>query len=92
MALAQRIERLEARVTTDQKELFKEAAEARGQSLTDFIVSSVRDAALAALHEKQVFEISRRDQQAFVDALLSPAQANDRLRAAAERHGYLLER
>ncbi len=92
MALAQRVERLEARVTAEQKELFQEAADARGQSLTDFVVGSVREAAVAALRERDVIELSRRDQQAFVDALLAPAHVNVRLRAAAKRHGYVRER
>lgn len=92
MALAQRVERLEARVTAEQKELFQEAANARGQSLTDFVIGSVREAAVAALRERDVIELSRKDQEAFVEALLGPARVNVRLRAAAKRQGYLRER
>jgi uncharacterized protein (DUF1778 family) len=92
MAVAMREERLEARVTAEQKELFKEAAQLRGQTLTDFIVSSVRETALAVLRERQVVELSRRDQQAFVAALLGPAKPNRRLREAAKRQGYLANR
>lgn len=92
MAVAMREERLEARVTSDQKKLFKEAAQLRGQTLTDFVVSCVRETALAVLRERHVVELSRRDQKAFVDELLGPAKPNLRLRKAAKRQGYLVDR
>src|SRR5436190_2186232 len=63
-------ERLEARVTPEQKELFKEAANLQGVTLTDFIVSSVHQAAVRALEARHVLELNRRDQKAFVKALL----------------------
>jgi uncharacterized protein (DUF1778 family) len=79
-------ERLEARVTSEQKELFKEAANLQGVTLTDFIVSSVHQAAVRALEARHVLELSRNDQKAFVKALLSPKTPNQRLRAAWARH------
>ena len=39
-------ERLEARISPEQKPLFKEAATLRGVTLTDFVVSSVHEAAV----------------------------------------------
>lgn len=92
MAVAQRIERLEARITQEQKELFKEAADVRGLTLTDFVVVSVREAAVAALRERDALQLTRTDQEAFVSALLGPARINKTLRAAAKRHGYLRKR
>jgi len=79
-------ERLEARVTPEQKELFKEAADLQGVTLTDFIVSSVHQAAVRALEARHVLELSRHDQKAFVKALLHPEGPNQRLRAAWSRH------
>jgi uncharacterized protein (DUF1778 family) len=79
-------ERLEARVTPEQKELFKEAADLQGVTLTDFIVSSVHQAAVRALEAQHVLELSRTDQKAFVKALLHPEGPNQRLRAAWSRH------
>ncbi len=38
-------ERLEARITADQKALIQRAAELEGRSVTDYVVSSVQDAA-----------------------------------------------
>jgi uncharacterized protein (DUF1778 family) len=93
MAPAQaREERLEARVTAAQKELFKEAANAKGLSLSDFVVSSATEAAIVVLREKQIIDISRGDQEAFIKALNEAPQVNDRLRTAAKRYGYLPER
>lgn len=79
-------ERLEARVTPEQKTLFKEAADLQGVTLTDFIVSSVHQAAVRALEARHVLELSRNDQEAFVKALLRPEAPNQQLRAAWSRH------
>jgi len=89
MATTNAVERLEARVTVDQKRLIKDAAEARGVTVTDFIVSTMHEAAVRVLSDLQLLSMSRRDQEAFADALLrSDTRPNDKLRAAAERHGY----
>ncbi len=79
-------ERLEARVTPEQKELFREAANLQGVTLTDFIVSSVHHAAIRTLEARHVLDLSRRDQKAFVKALLRPQAPSQRLRAAWSRH------
>ena len=91
MAIAETTERLEARITPDQKDLFKRAASLRGVTLTDFVVSSVHEAAVKTLEATHVLEFSRRDQQAFVDALLNPEPPNERLIAAAKRHDAAAE-
>jgi uncharacterized protein (DUF1778 family) len=79
-------ERLEARVTARQKALFREAADLQGVTLTDFIVSSVHQAAMRTLEARHVLEVSRNDQRVFVEALLRPAAPNARLRTAWARH------
>jgi uncharacterized protein (DUF1778 family) len=80
-------ERLEARISSEQKRLFKEAASLRGVTLTDFVVSSVHDAAVRTLEARHVIELTRRDQEAFVEALLTPPAPNAELRRAWARHG-----
>ena len=82
MALA---ERLEARVTAEDKELLQEAAAAKGLTLTAFITSSARETAIKVLREQHVIELGRKDQRAFAEAMLDPAPPNERLRAAARR-------
>jgi hypothetical protein len=44
-----RAERLEARVTTEQKALIERAAALQGRTVTDFVLTSVQDAARRAL-------------------------------------------
>lgn len=91
MAIAETTERLEARITPDQKDLFKRAASLRGVTLTDFVVSSVHEAAVRTLEAIHVIELGRRDQQVFVDALLNPEPPNENLTKAARRHGATAE-
>jgi uncharacterized protein (DUF1778 family) len=85
MALA---ERLEARVTAEEKELLQEAAAAKGLTLTAFITSSAREAAIKVLREQQVIELGRKDQRAFAQAMLDPDAPNEHLRTLAKRHGF----
>jgi uncharacterized protein (DUF1778 family) len=79
-------ERLEARVTADQKSLIERAAALQGRSVTDFVLTSVQDAARRAIEEHQRLDLSLRDSQAFVEALMSPVPVNDRLRDTVRRY------
>ncbi|SNS30742.1 MULTISPECIES: DUF1778 domain-containing protein [unclassified Azospirillum] len=81
-----RAERLEARVTAEQKRLIEQAAALQGRSLTDFVLSSVQDAAKRTIEEHQRLELSLRDSEAFVEALLNPPAPNDRLRETVGRY------
>jgi uncharacterized protein (DUF1778 family) len=81
-----RAERLEARVTAEQKSLIERAAALQGRTLTDFVLTSVQDAARRAIEEHQQLELSVRDSEAFVDALLNPKPINDRLRDTVRRY------
>jgi uncharacterized protein (DUF1778 family) len=73
-------------VTSEQKELFREAANLQGVTLTDFIVSSAHEAAVRTLETRHLLQLSWRDQKAFVRALLHPTAPGRRLRAAWSRH------
>jgi len=73
-----RAERLEARITVSQKALIEHAAALQGRSVTDFVLSSVQEAAAKAIDEHQRLTLSVRDGRAFVQALAAP-----RARAAA---------
>ncbi len=78
--------RLEARITDDQKALFQHAADLSGRSLTDFVVSSVQEAAARTVREREVLTLSGVDRQVFLDALLNPPPPSKRLRKAASRY------
>jgi uncharacterized protein (DUF1778 family) len=81
-----RAQRLEARVTAEQKTLIEHAAALQGRTVTDFVLTSVQDAARRAIEQHQQLELSVRDSQAFVDALLNPKPVNARLRDTVRRY------
>lgn len=85
-AARRRAERLEARVTAEQKALIERAAALQGRSVTDFVVTSVQEAARRAIEEHEVLALSVRDSHAFVEALLNPRPVNDRLRETVRRY------
>lgn len=79
-------ERLETRVTADQKRLIEHAAALQGRSVTDFVLTSLQDAARRAIEAHQHLELSVRDSQAFVQALVEPQPVNERLRDTVLRY------
>jgi uncharacterized protein (DUF1778 family) len=79
-------ERLEARITADQKSLIEHAAALQGRTVTDFVLTSVQEAARRAIEEHQRLDLSVRDSRAFVDALINPQPVNDRLRETVRRY------
>ncbi|GAA3102594.1 hypothetical protein GCM10010520_54670 [Rhizobium viscosum] len=81
-----RNERLETRVTAEQKNLIEQAAALQGRSVTDFVLTSVQEAAQRAIQEHQRLDLSVRDSQTFVEALVNPPSVNDRLRETVRRY------
>lgn len=79
-------ERLETRVTAEQKKLIERAAALQGRTVTDFVLTSVQDAARRAIEEHSQLALSVRDSEALVDALLNPKPVNDRLRETVRRY------
>lgn len=81
-----RAQRLEARLTAEQKQLIERAAALQGRSVTDFVLASVQNAARLAIEEHNQLALSVRDSEAFVDSLLNPKPMNDRLRDTVRRY------
>jgi len=79
-----RSSRFEARLTEEIKTLFQQAASLRGETLTDFVLSASREKALETLQEAQFVRLTAQDQERFVEALLDPWEASERLRKAAD--------
>lgn len=75
-------ERLEARVAPEQKTFFQRAANLRGVTLKEFMIVSMREAAVRTIEEHEMV-LSANEQQTFVDMLMNPPKPNDALRAAA---------
>ena len=79
-------ERVEARLSAEQKALIERAARLRGCSLSDYLVRSAQDAAERDIHNHEVITLSARDSQLFVEALLNPRSPNEALLAAAREY------
>ena len=93
MALAAKVrhrsrkeERLEARVTADQKRLIERAAELRGTTLTDFVVVSAQQAAARTIRDFESLALCEEAREVFIKAVLNPAGPNEAARAAAKRY------
>jgi uncharacterized protein (DUF1778 family) len=84
-AVRRRDQRLEARVTPDQKELIERAACVQGRTVTDFVVSALQEAAKQAIVEHTVWKLTQEQQKVFIDALTDPPAPNLKLREAYQR-------
>ena len=78
--------RLEARISAEQKQFFQHAAAVRGTSLTDFMVSSLQEAAVQAIRDYEVLKLSANGRKRLIENLMNPPNANTALRKAAHRH------
>jgi uncharacterized protein (DUF1778 family) len=85
--------RLNFRLRADLKAVVEEAAAALGQSVSDFAVSTLVQAARTVLEERNRTELSNRDRDRFI-ALLDDAAAgpNKALTGAAARYKKRLGR
>jgi uncharacterized protein (DUF1778 family) len=78
--------RLEARVSSDQKDFFQRAATLTGRTLSELVIDSTQEAAAKIVQEHEVIRLSREEQVAFVSALLTPGEPGARLKKAVQ--GY----
>jgi uncharacterized protein (DUF1778 family) len=83
--------RLEARVSNEQKRLFKLAAQLQGSTLTDFVVSTLQAAATKVIQDHEVMSLAGRDREVFVSALLNPALPSGRLKKAVTRYKKIMD-
>jgi uncharacterized protein (DUF1778 family) len=78
--------RLETRISTELHGLLKRAAELQNRTMTDFVVSVVREAAQRAVEQAELLRLSLADQKRFANAILAPPKANAALKRAFARH------
>jgi uncharacterized protein (DUF1778 family) len=79
-------ERLEARLTNEQKELLLIAAEIEGKTLTDFVIRSAQKQARQIIAEHTRIQLSLEDSQTFVESLLNPPKPNSRMLTKAREY------
>lgn len=82
---ALRNERLDARVTREEKEVIETAANLRGISYSDFVRTAVREAALNTIRDYEELSLSQESRKVFVEALLNPPKPNEKAMAAVKR-------
>lgn len=82
--------RLEARLPVDVLALLKRAAELQGRTLTDFVVSAARDAAVRTIEEAEFIRLSHVDQQRFAEAILNPPPLTAAMQRALKRQSKLV--
>jgi len=78
--------RFDARLNEDQKMLIQKAADLQGRTMTDFVLHSAETAAERTLEDRVMLILSARETEAFVDAILNPAEPGAVLRKAASRY------
>src|SRR5690348_18475440 len=78
--------RFDARLNEEQKILIQKAADLEGRTMTDFVLHSAEAAAERTIEERAMLILSARETEAFVDAILNPAEPGAVLRAAARRY------
>lgn len=83
--------RLEARLPASIYATLKRAAELKGRSITDFVVSAAHEAAQHVIEEEGIIRLSAEDQRRFAEALINPPLANDALRRAQRLHAEHVE-
>ncbi|OCR02969.1 hypothetical protein BCD67_16705 [Oscillatoriales cyanobacterium USR001] len=57
-----------------------------GFSMTEFVVASAVEAAKRMIQEQTVLKLSKSDREVFVNALLNPPEAGEKLRDSAKRY------
>ena len=78
--------RLEARVSSDQKDFFQRAATLTGRTLSELVIDSTQEAAAKIVQEHEVIRLSREEQVAFVSALLAPSEPGARIDKAVRSY------
>lgn len=86
----ERSERLEARITRRQKDLFRKAAEIQGRTVSDFVVHAASEAASRVVQDHQAIMLEAKEQATFVRELLNPSKPGPRLRAAARHYRKIM--
>lgn len=84
------VERLEARVSPEQKALMQRAAALEGETLTHFVVNSAQRAAEQIIREHEVWNLTPQESRQFVEALLNAPAPNAALRAAARHYRQVM--
>lgn len=79
-------ERLEARISYENKSVLKYAADLVGRSLTDFVINSAYEAATRIIREHEQIKLTMKDRDVFIQALENTSAPSSALVAAAKKY------
>ncbi|GAA1084922.1 type II toxin -antitoxin system TacA 1-like antitoxin [Nocardiopsis metallicus] len=79
-------ERIEVRVTPEDKALFLEAARINHESASKFVVRAAREAAEEVVEREQTTRVPAAFFDAMVESLEEPAEPIDELASAVRKH------
>lgn len=82
--------RLEARVDAEIKSRWQRAAELQGLTLTDFVISSLQESASKIIQHHETMKLSKKDTEAFVNAVINASEPNENLIAAAKEYKNII--
>lgn len=77
-------ERLNLRLDPAAKRRIEQAASFEGKTVSNFILSSALATAEQTIREHETLVLSRRDAEAFLDAIAAPREPSEKLRQALE--------
>jgi uncharacterized protein (DUF1778 family) len=81
-----KVQRLEARITSEQKNLIERAAVLRGTTVTEFVVASAQEAAANTIKDFEILHLGDAAREVFINAVLNPPAPNAAARAAVSRY------
>lgn len=78
--------RLDFRLQSEHKRLIEQAAVASGQTLSEFALSRLIDAARETVDRATTTHLSQRDREVFLARISADAEPTEALQAAADRY------
>ena len=82
---ALRKQRIDLRLTDDDKSLIEEAAAMSNQTITQFVVASASERAAEVIEQHRRMVLNEESWNLVMDAIANPTAPNERLKRAAKR-------
>ncbi|MDX6187734.1 DUF1778 domain-containing protein [Flavobacterium sp. Fl-318] len=80
-------DRIDVRISKEHKELIKHASVLRGfKNLSEFVIYCVNTEANRIIKENETVLKTIEDKKIFIDAIINPPKANDKLKRAQANH------
>lgn len=90
MPAAAKTERLEARVPVSLKRAIQHAANLKGFTLTDFVITSLDRSARETVREHETMTLNAEDSLRVAKLLINPPKPNSALKRAFKQHAEMV--